>query len=304
MKRALTFPRGDTFHKGVTSIISYEKLLLDDGKVPSPSGEEVGSGAFNLMKKIITFLLTLVLIFTVCFAEAQQQKITVAVAANMQYAFNDLKNAFEKSTNIHVDVVIGASGNLTQQIIHGAPLDVFVSADTAYVQRLFQKKLAVEKPRVYARGLLVLWTTKPGLRPESNLHFLLSSKIKSIAIANPKIAPYGMAAEAILNKYNLLQKLSGKLVFGESISQATQFIATQNADIGFTAKAIVLSEKMKNKGVWIELNPDDYPPILQSAVLLKNGNKGTASAAKKFYDFLFSETAKAIYKKYGYLVFN
>lgn len=256
------------------------------------------------MKRALTFLGVFMSIFSAGFANAQQQKITVAVAANMQYAFKDLKNAFEKSTNIHVDVVIGASGNLTQQIIHGAPLDVFVSADTAYAQKLFEKQLAVEKPRVYARGLLVLWTTKSALQPGANLRFLLSSKIKSIAIANPKIAPYGMAAETLLNKYNLLEKLKTKLVFGESISQATQFIATQNADIGFTAKAIVLSKKMKDKGVWIELNPDDYPPILQSAVLLKNGNKKSASAAKKFYDFLFSETAKVIYKKYGYLVFN
>lgn len=256
------------------------------------------------MKKALTFLGVFILIFSARFANAQQQKITVAVAANMQYAFNDLKNEFEKSTNIQVDVVIGASGNLTQQILHGAPLDVFVSADTAYAEHIFKNHFAAEKPKVYARGLLVLWTTKPGLKPESNLHFLLSSKIKSIAIANPKIAPYGTAAEAILKKYNLLQKLSGKLVYGESISQTSQFIATQNADIGFTAKAIVLSKKMKNKGVWVELNPDDYPPILQSAVLLKYRKEKNFSAAKKFYDFLFSATAKVIYTKYGYMTFD
>jgi molybdate transport system substrate-binding protein len=154
---------------------------------------------------------------------------------------------------------------------------------------------------VYARGVLVLWTTKPGLKAEANLQFLLSSKIKSIAIANPKIAPYGTAAEAVLKKYNLLEKISGKLVYGESITQASQFIATQNADVGFTAKAIVLSNEMKNKGSWIELNLNDYPPLLQSAVLLKYGMKKKPSA-KRFYDFLFSKQAKAIYKKYGYIV--
>lgn len=254
------------------------------------------------MKKITTFLTILTLIFPSGFAIAQQQKITVAVAANMQYAFNQLKSEFEKSTNIHVDVVIGASGNLTQQIMQGAPFDVFVSADTAYGQKLFENHFAAEPPKVYARGVLVLWTTRTNLKPEANLQFLLSNKIKSIAIANPKIAPYGTAAQAILKKYNLLEKISGKLVYGESITQTSQFIATQNADVGFTANAIVLSNKMKNKGVWTELNLNDYPPILQSAVLLKYGMKKNSFAAKKFYEFLYSANAKAVYKKYGYIV--
>ena len=254
------------------------------------------------MKKIIVPLIILTSVFITVFANAQPQKITVAVAANMQYAFNDLKNEFERSTNIHVDVVIGASGNLTQQIMQGAPFDVFVSADTTYAQMLFEKQFAAQKPKVYARGVLVLWTTKPGLKPETNLQFLLSAKIKSIAIANPKIAPYGTAAEAVLKKYNLLEKLSGKLVYGESITQTSQFIATQNADVGFTAKAIVLSNEMKNKGIWVELNLNDYPPVLQSAVLLKYGMKKNASTAKKFYDFLYSANAEAVYKKYGYIV--
>jgi molybdate transport system substrate-binding protein len=253
------------------------------------------------MIKIIVPLSIFISVFIPAFTNAQQQKITVAVAANMQYAFNDLKNEFEKSTNIQVDVVVGASGNLTQQIMQGAPFDVFVSADTAYAQTLFKKQFAGGKPKVYARGVLVLWTTKPGLKAEANLQFLLSSKIKSIAIANPKIAPYGTAAEAVLKKYNLLEKISGKLVYGESITQASQFIATQNADVGFTAKAIVLSNEMKNKGSWIELNLNDYPSLLQSAVLLKYGMKKNPSA-KRFYDFLFSKQAKAIYKKYGYIV--
>jgi molybdate transport system substrate-binding protein len=252
------------------------------------------------MIKIIVPLSIFISVFIPAFTNAQQQKITVAVAANMQYAFNDLKNEFEKSTNIQVDVVVGASGNLTQQIMQGAPFDVFVSADTAYVQTLFEKQFTAEKPKVYARGVLVLWTTKPGLKTDASLQFLLSSKIKSIAIANPKIAPYGTAAEAVLKKYNLLEKISGKLVYGESITQASQFIATQNADVGFTAKAIVLSNEMKNKGSWIELNLNDYPPLLQSAVLLKYGMKKKPSA-KRFYDFLFSKQAKAIYKKYGYI---
>ena len=235
-------------------------------------------------------------------SNGQPQKVTVAVAANMQYAFKELKNEFEKINNIQVDEVVGASGNLTRQITQGAPFDVFISADTKYPQNLFQNHFAAEAPKVYTRGVLVLWTTKPGLIPGANLQFLLSDKIKRIGIANPKIAPYGTAAQAVLQKFNLLDKIKSKLVYGESISQTSQFIASQNADVGFTAKAVVLSDEMKNKGTWIELNHDDYPPILQAAVLLKYGMKKNASTAKKFYDFLYSANAEAIYKKYGYIV--
>ncbi len=253
------------------------------------------------MKRWLVNLLIPFFLFHSATSFAQQQKITVAVAANMQYAFQELKNEFERTYHIHVDEVIGASGNLTRQIIQGAPFDVFISADTKYPENIYQEGFAAEKPKVYARGALVLWTIKDGLQLQNNLQFLLSGDIKSIAIANPKIAPYGSAAEAILKKFSLFDELKNKLVYGESISQTSQFIATGNADVGFTAKAVVLSDQMKNKGRWIELNKDDYPPILQAAVLLKYGIKNHSSSARKFYEFLFSENAKDIYKKYGYI---
>jgi molybdate transport system substrate-binding protein len=134
-----------------------------------------------------------------------------------------------------------------------------------------------------------------------DLNFLSSNKIKSIAIANPRIAPYGSAAVALLKKHDLFKGVSNKLVMGESISQTSQFIASGNADVGFTAKAVVLSQAMRNKGKWIELNPDDYPPILQSAVVLNYGTKHHTKASTQFFEFLFSKKALEIYKKYGYI---
>lgn len=253
------------------------------------------------MKRRLASFLIPFLLFHAASSFAQQQKITVAVAANMQYAFNELKDEFEKINHIQIDAVIGASGNLTRQIIQGAPFDVFISADTKYPESIYSKSFATEKPKVYARGALVLWTTKQGLEIKSDLRFLLSNHIKSIAIANPKIAPYGSAAVSLLKKFSLFESLKNKLVYGESISQTSQFIATGNADIGFTAKAVVLSDQMKNKGRWIELSNKDYPPIFQSAVLLKYGMKNHSVAARKFYEFLFSKNAKDIYKKYGYI---
>lgn len=231
-----------------------------------------------------------------------QPKLTVAVAANMQYTIRELITEFNTTSQTKIDVVLGASGKLTQQILNGAPFDIFLAADASFPQKLYGNHFTLEAPKVYARGLLVLWSVKPGIQPAADLKLLTGAAIKSIAIANPHTAPYGSAAEAILKKYNLYTSVSPKLVTGESITQTSQFIATQNADIGFTAKAIVISAEMKGKGRWVELNPRDYPPIEQAAALLKHARDNNEAAARQFYNFLFSAKAKAIYNKFGYLV--
>lgn len=220
----------------------------------------------------------------------------------MQYAIQELITEFNKTDNTRINVVLGASGKLTQQIMNGAPFDIFISADAVYPQKLADKQCTLEPPKVYAQGLLVLWSLKKDIQPAKDLQLLLQDNIKSIAIANPQTAPYGSAATSILQKYGLYNKVSSKLVTGESISQTSQFIATQNADIGFTAKSIVISTEMKGKGRWVELEAKDYPPIEQSAALVKQARPNKEAAARKFYDFLYSEKAKAIYIKFGYIV--
>ena len=252
---------------------------------------------FVYMRKLI-FIILILGLFNYLNA---QNKITVAVAANMQFPMKALKEKFENETGIKVDIILSSSGKLTQQIQEGAPYDVFISADTSYPQTLYRKGFAPTAPQVYAKGVLVLWTMNTNITPSKDLKILLNKNVKKIAAANPKIAPYGVAAEQVLKSYNIYDQVKTKLVFGESITQTNQFITSQSADIGFTAKSVVLSDEMKNKGTWIELNHDDYPPILQAAVLLKYGIENNSSAARKFYDFLFSATAKDIYKKYGYL---
>lgn len=231
-----------------------------------------------------------------------QSKLTVAVAANMQYTIRELIAEFNKTDKTTIDVVLGASGKLTRQIQNGAPFDIFIAADKEFPQKLANNHFTLEPPKVYAQGLLVLWSAKPAVQPARDLKLLVGPAIKSIAIANPKTAPYGSAAESILKKYKLYDIVSTKLVTGESISQTSQFIATQNADIGFTAKAIVISGEMKGKGKWVELNTQDYPPIEQAAALLKHAQQNSEAEAKKFYTFLYSAKAKAIYKKFGYIV--
>ncbi|QEC68072.1 molybdate ABC transporter substrate-binding protein [Panacibacter ginsenosidivorans] len=248
------------------------------------------------------FFISIMLLALVRVAAQNNKKVTIAVAANMQYAMNALKATFEQQTGIKVEVILGSSGKLTQQILEGAPYDVFISADTSYPQTLHRNKFGTVPPRVYAKGVLVLWTTTPGIVPSKDLKVLLTGNVKKIAIANPKTAPYGVAAEAILKHYNIYDKVKDKLVFGENITQTNQFISSQAADIGFTAKSVVLSDEMKGKGRWIDLDINTYAPIEQAAVILKHGAETNKDASEKFYSYLYSKTAKDIFKQFGYIV--
>lgn len=254
------------------------------------------------MKGIFRLFFVLLPTLLLCCVGYAQQKVTVAVAANMQYPMNTLKEKFEAQTKIKVEVILSSSGKLTQQIQEGAPYDVFISADTSYPQALYRKGFAATVPKVYAKGLLVLWTVKDGINLSRDLKILLDQGIKKIAIANPKTAPYGVAAEQVLKKYNLYVSVKDKLVFGESITQTNQFITSQSADIGFTAKSVVLSPEMKDKGRWVDVDLKAYTPIEQAAIILKHGAGTNKEAARKFYDYLYSKTARDVLQSFGYLV--
>lgn len=226
------------------------------------------------------------------------QPLTIATAANMQFAMETLTKAFTEETGILCELTISSSGKLTAQIKEGAPYDVFVSANMKYPNELYKQGMTVEKPKVYAHGKLVLWSMKEGLLP--TLELLDDSSISHIALANPKTAPYGMAAEEVLKGEGLYDRLESKLVFGESIAQTNQFIITQSAEVGFTSMSVVLSPQMKDKGKWIELAPSLYSPIEQGIVVLKKDTE--IENAEIFYDFIFSPKAKKILEEFGYLV--
>jgi len=253
------------------------------------------------MKKIHLLMLFFFCIAT-SFKQTNDAKLTMAVAANMQYAFDALRTDYIAYKGVAVNSIIGSSGKLTQQITEGAPFDIFISADTKYPQTLYQSKLTSDTPKIYANGVLVLWSTKDGIKPTADLKLLLADNIKAIAIANPKTAPYGVAAEEILKNYNLFDKVQPKIVYGESITQTSQYIATGAADIGFTAKAIVLSDEMKGKGSWVELDGTRYSPISQAAVITKYGQQNHQKDAEDFYNYLYSARAKKILVQFGYLV--
>jgi molybdate transport system substrate-binding protein len=248
--------------------------------------------------------LAIVLIYSMFFmvGTLPAQTIRVAVAANAQFVIEAIKKEFEKETAIQVELIIGSSGKLTAQIAEGAPYDIFVSADMKYPTELFYKGFAVAFPKIYASGILVIWTTKPELKIKNDLQILLCNGIKTIAIANPRIAPYGIAAEEVLTNYKLYEKVKDKIVFGESISQVNQYILTKAADAGFTAKSIVLSEEYKHIGSWIDVDPKMYNPIVQGCVILHYGKENHSVATQKFYDFIFSKRGQELFKKFGYII--
>jgi molybdate transport system substrate-binding protein len=225
--------------------------------------------------------------------------ITVAAAANLQFTLEDLKAEFTKETGINVKTVIASSGQLTAQAENGAPFDVFMSADMDYPDKLYQGGFTLQSPRVYAYGVLVLWTMKD-LDLSQGMKVLKDAGIFAVAVADPKMAPYGREAVKALKFYDLYGALEKKLVFGENISQTNQFIVSGAADIGFTAKSAVLAQNTKDKGKWIEVDTQSYSPIAQSAVVLKYGEQNHMAEAHQFYDFLFSAPARAIFEKFGY----
>lgn len=242
-------------------------------------------------------------IFLLSLASCQTRKpqpLIIAAAANVQFAMQELIDAFQKETGAPCEIVLSSSGKLTAQIQEGAPFHVFVSADMIYPEVLFKNGLTTGPPEIYAYGKLVLWTLAEDVEPSPE--GLVSDQVRHIAIANPKTAPYGTAAIEALRHFGIFEKTEPKLVYGESISQTNQFIISKTADAGFTAKSVVLSPKMKNKGHWEDVDENAYTPIAQGAVIIQRGGEEAKNEAREFYRFLFSEKARGILQAYGYEV--
>lgn len=229
-------------------------------------------------------------------------EIKIAVAANVSYAMEPLKKAFNVlHPETHIEVILGSSGKLTAQIKNGAPYELFLSANMKYPETLYNEGLAVTEPIVYAQGSLAYLSLKQKDFTQG-MEVLKDENITKIAIANPKTAPYGGAAKEALENAGLYETLKDKFVHGESISQTVTYAMTA-ADIGFIAKSSLFSPQMSHfkKGInWSEVDEKLYTPIDQGMVILKKG-EGSAEV-KAFYDFMLSQQAREILKNFGYKV--
>lgn len=231
-------------------------------------------------------------------AMAHAETTLVAVAANFTKPMTEIAEAFEKASGHSAKLSFGSSGKFVAQLENGAPFEVFLSADDKSPLKLEQSGLAVAGSRfTYAIGKLLLWSGNPGL-VDAQGQILSNGEFKHLALADPKLAPYGAAAEEVLQKLGLFEKLQPLFVQGENIAQTHQFISTGNAELGFIALSQVIENgKLGSGSGWIV--PENlYHPILQDAVLLKTG--AANPAAQALLAFLKSPPALAIIEKYGY----
>jgi molybdate transport system substrate-binding protein len=227
------------------------------------------------------------------------EEALVAVAANFSAPMQQIAASFQKDTGHQLKMSFGATGGIYAQIKNGGPFDVFLSADQITPQKLEAEGLGVAATRFnYATGQLVLWSKQDGLVDDKG-QVLSGKNIQRIALANPKLAPYGVAAWETMTALGLLEVLKPKMVQGDNIAQTYQFVSTQNAQVGFVALSQVFSNGQLTSGsAWI-VPPHLYKPIRQDVILLKNGKDN--SAAKALLMYLKGEKAKAVMKSYGYL---
>lgn len=251
------------------------------------------------MKRFRCFMLLVPILLSLGLA-AQAQEIRVAAASDLKFALTEIAAEYEKQTGVKISATFGSSGNFFAQIQNGAPFDLFFSADKDYPQKLAAAGLVEPLPSSpYAIGRIVIWV--PGnsaLDPAKlQLKTLLDPSIQKIAIANPAHAPYGRAAVAALQKAGIYEQIKEKLVYGENISQAAQFVQSGNAQAGIIAMSLSVSPEMNSGKRW-EIPQELYPELTQWTVVVK------ASANKeKAREFLaFFRKQRALMEKYGFVV--
>ena len=224
--------------------------------------------------------------------------VQVAVAANFTAPMQEIAQAFEQDTGNRVVAAFGSTGQLYAQISHGAPFEVFLAADATTPARIEQDGLAVTGTRfTYATGALALWSADASLISDGE-QLLRSGSFQHLAIANPKTAPYGLAAKQVMQRLGLSAALAHTLVEGQSIGQTYQFVASGNAELGFVALSQVYRNGEITTGSAWQLPAELYEPIHQDAVLLDKGADNPAAAA--LLSYLKGERAAAIIRSYGY----
>ncbi len=250
----------------------------------------------NLRELALVFALLLGLGGKLCNA----QEIRVAAAADLQFVMQDVAARFQKETGKTVKLTFGSSGNFFQQLQNGAPFDMFFSANLDYPRKLEAGGLS--EPGTffqYAIGRIVVWVPNDSkVDVSSGLQSLLNASIKKIAIANPEHAPYGQAAVAAMKTESVYDKIAGKLVLGENISQTATFVVSGSADVGIVALSLALSPNMKARGRYYEIPVGDYLPIEQACVILKSSQQ--KDAARAFLNFIKTPAVAELFRAYGF----
>ena len=230
-------------------------------------------------------------------------ELVVAAAADLSTALQEIADNYKEKAGVKVKLSLGASGALTQQILNGAPFDLFFSADMGYPRQLIGTGQAdAASLYQYAVGKLVLWVPADSRLDveRQGMNALLDPSVNKIAIANPQHAPYGQAAVAALKHYGLYDRVADRLVLGENISQAAQFVESGNAQAGFVALAHALAPGMQGKGRYWQVPVEAYPALAQGVVVLANSPHKKEAA--EFVDYVKTKAAADVLRKYGFTV--
>ena len=232
--------------------------------------------------------------FTTC-ADHTAKKITVSASSNLIQAFDHLRVSFQKKTGIQVIYNFASSGKLSQQIEHGAPVDVFASADTAYISRLAKEKIIdPDSVKPYASGRLVFFSRQADLVP-SKVEELDLAAIERIAIANPEHAPYGVIARTVLENNNLWDKLQHRLILADNVRQALTYVETGDVSAALLPLSLVINLK---KGAYSVIPESQHEPLIQSIGIVNQTSH--KKEAQTFVNFVISEQGQSILRKYGY----
>lgn len=249
------------------------------------------------MKRLCPLLIACSLLFA---ASAHAEKITVAAAADLKFAMNEIVTAYKLAhAGDEVDVIYGSSGKFHTQIQNGAPYDLYFSADIDFPRKLARAGFAASEVKPYAFGRIVLWSATADAS-KMTLASLTDPGISRIAIANPRHAPYGKRAEEALRAVGLWEKVESKLIYGENIAHTAQFVQTGNAQVGIIALALAVNPELAGKGgYW--LIPDKLHAPLEQGFIITRRAEGNA-AARRFADYMDSKSARAVMTKYGFVL--
>ena len=225
----------------------------------------------------------------------------VATASDLQYVLVEVSETFTRDTGRAVKLSMGSSGNFTRQIMQGAPFELFFSADEGYVTELAGRGLTQDAGALYAVGRLALFVPRgSAVKADAQLHDLAASladgRLRKLAIANPEHAPYGRAARQTLEKAGIWEKLQGRLVMGENVSQAAQFAATGSVEAALIAYSLAISGPMAGRGAYVLVPEEWHRPLRQRMVLLQ----GAGATARAFYAFVQLRSARAVFERYGF----
>lgn len=255
----------------------------------------------RLLRSAAACLTALWLVASIPPIVSAQRPPTIAAAANLNFALREVAEEFARAAGNRVELVFGASGTLTRQIQDGAPFEMFLAADEEFPNQLAKAGLTRDAGEIYAVGRLALFAPRGSpLQVDERLdglaRLLKGGGVTRFAIANPEVAPYGRAAEAVLRKHGVWDGIRPRLVLGDTIAQAAQFATTGNASGGLIAYSLVLAPGFSDRGKYALIPDADHPPLRQRMVLLKRAS----AASEQFYAYLQTEPAREIFRKHGY----